>query len=136
MPPSLDHVAIVVRDIPDALRFYRDALGLSVREVRDLPDQRVRIALLPLGESLLELVQPLDDASGVARYLAERDRDTLHHVCVAVDDLRAELARLSASGVELVDREPRRGAAGQVAFLHPRATGGVLVELLDRASTR
>lgn len=135
--PSLHHVAIVVKDIADALRFYRDKLGLSVREVRDVPDQRVRIAFLPLGESLLELVQPLDESSGVARYLAELERDAaLHHVCLAVDDLPGELGRLERGGTELVDRAPRPGAEGEVAFLHPRASGGVLVELIDRASTR
>jgi methylmalonyl-CoA/ethylmalonyl-CoA epimerase len=82
----------------------------------------------------IELIEPTDPQSGVARFLAERGKPTLHHLCYVVDDLRATLRALEARGVELIDREPRRGAEGDVAFLHPRASGGVLIELIDRAS--
>jgi methylmalonyl-CoA/ethylmalonyl-CoA epimerase len=82
----------------------------------------------------IELIEPTDSASGVARFLAERGKPTLHHLCFVVDDLRVTLAALAQRGVELIDREPRRGAEGDVAFLHPRASGGVLVELIDRSS--
>ncbi len=129
---SLHHVAIVVRDLDAALGVWRDLLGLRVQEVKDVPQDRVRIALLPAGGTLIELVQPLDAESGVARYLASRGESALHHVCLAVDDLPSELGRLAAAGVELVDRAPRRGAEGDVAFLHPRAASGVLVELIQR----
>jgi methylmalonyl-CoA/ethylmalonyl-CoA epimerase len=128
--PSLHHVAILVRDIDEALAFYRDRLGLAVRDTRDVPDQRVRIAFLPLANTMIELVQPLDEESGVARYLAAQGRSTLHHVCFAVGDLPRELRRLDADGVALIDREPRSGADGSVAFIHPSASGGVLVELI------
>jgi methylmalonyl-CoA epimerase len=131
---DLHHVAIVVRDIDAELAFYRDTLGLAPRSRRDVPEQRVRIAFLPVGETLIELVQPTDDDSGVARFLAERGRSTLHHLCFAVDDLARTLETLERHGVELVDRVPRRGAEGDVAFVHPRAANGVLVELIDRAS--
>lgn len=135
MTPTLHHVAIVVDDIDATLPFYRDRLGLSVREVRDLPSEGVRMAFLALGDTLLELVQPLDAESGVARYLAGLGRGAaLHHVCIAVDGLSQQLARLGEEGVELIDRAPRVGADGEVAFLHPRAAEGVLVELIDRAS--
>ena len=133
---ELHHIAIVVKDIGAELAFYRDALGLDARAVQDVPEQRVRIAFLPLGGTLVELVQPTDDSSGVARFLAERGRSTMHHLCFAVDDLRGTLDRLAADGVELLDRAPRRGAEGDVAFLHPRAANGVLVELIDRASVK
>ncbi len=129
---SLHHVAIVVRDLDAALGVWRDLLGLRVQEVKDVPQDRVRIALLPAGGTLIELVQPLEAESGVARYLASRGESALHHVCLAVDDLPSELGRLAAAGVELVDRAPRRGAEGDVAFLHPRAASGVLVELIQR----
>ena len=133
-PRELHHVAVVVKDVEAELALYRRTLGLEARSVRDVPDQKVRIAFVSLGNTLLELVQPTDADSGVARFLAERGRSTLHHLCFAVDDLKGTLDRLAAAGVELVDRAPRRGAEGDVAFLHPRAADGVLVELIDRAS--
>lgn len=129
---ELHHVAIVVKDIDAALGLWRDLLGMEVSEVRDVPDDRVRIAFLPAGGTLLELVQPLDDASGVARYLARRGESALHHVCFAVDDLAGALGELAGAGVELLDRAPRQGAEGEVAFLHPRSGKGVLIELIER----
>lgn len=131
---GLHHVALVTADIEKELALYRDRLGLEPTAVRDVPDQRVRIAFVPVGGVLLELVQPMDPESGVARFLAERGRSTLHHLCFEVDRLSAVLDELGANGVELVDRVPRKGAEGDVAFLHPRAADGVLIELIDRAS--
>lgn len=131
---GLHHVAVVTADIEAELALYRDRLGLEPRAIRDVPEQRVRIAFLSVGGVLLELVQPTDAESGVARFLAERGRSTLHHLCFAVDHLGAALDELAAEGVELVDRTPRKGAEGDVAFLHPRAADGVLIELIDRAS--
>jgi len=133
---SLHHVAIAVPRIADVLPFYRDTLGLAAGPVRELPDQRVRVAFVGGEGDRIELVEPTDDASGVARFVAERGRPTLHHVCYVVDDLAATLRTLAADGVELIDERPRRGAHGMVAFLHPRASGGVLIELMDRASLR
>ena len=133
---DVHHVAIVVRDIDAELAFYRDRLGLEARSVQNVADQQVRIAFLPVGGTLVELVQPTDRASGVARFLEARGRSTMHHVCFAVDDLAATLDDLSREGVELIDRTPRRGAEGDVAFLHPRAANGVLVELIDRSSMK
>ena len=133
---SLHHVAIAVPRIADVLPFYRDTLGLAAGPVRELPDQRVRVAFVGGEGDRIELVEPTDDASGVARFVAERGRPTLHHVCYVVDDLAATLRTLAADGVELIDEHPRRGAHGVVAFLHPRASGGVLIELMDRASLR
>lgn len=129
---ELHHIAIAVKDIDAALGLWRDLLGMEVSEVRDVPDDRVRIAFLPAGGTLLELVQPLDDASGVARYLARRGESALHHVCFAVDDLAGALGELAGAGVELLDRAPRQGAEGEVAFLHPRSGKGVLIELIER----
>jgi methylmalonyl-CoA/ethylmalonyl-CoA epimerase len=131
LPPGrVHHVAIVVRSIDDALRFHRDVLGLELEAVMDIPQDRVRIAFLGVGESKVELVEPTDDTTGVARFLASKG-EGFHHVCYEVADLAAELRRLEAAAIELIDREPRRGAEGPVAFIHPRSGHGVLVELIE-----
>lgn len=127
---KLDHIGIVVRDIEAALRVYQDALGLPLRETVDLHDQQVRVALLPLGESNIELVQPTEETTGVARYLASRG-EGIHHICIEVEDIEAALARLEAHQVQLIDREPRGGVHGRVAFVHPKGAHGVLVELVE-----
>jgi methylmalonyl-CoA/ethylmalonyl-CoA epimerase len=132
----LHHVAIAVPRLEDALPFYRDTLGLQAEPIRDLPDQRVRMVFLGDAKGRIELIQPTDGESGVAKFVAEHPKPTLHHVCYVVDDLAGTLEKLARDGVELVDRAPRRGAEGMVAFIHPRASGGVLIELIDRASLR
>jgi methylmalonyl-CoA/ethylmalonyl-CoA epimerase len=131
---ELHHVSVVVPSIADALPFYRDTLRMQAGAVREIPDQQVRAVFLSAPNTRIELIEPTDSASGVARFLAERGRPALHHLCFVVDDLRSTLRALEARGTELIDREPRRGADGDVAFLHPRASGGVLVELIDRSS--
>ena len=133
-PGELHHVSVVVPSIDDALPFYRDTLRLRAGPVRELPDQRVRAVFVTGPDTRIELIEPTDSGSGVARFLAERGKPALHHLCFVVDDLRSTLRALEARGLELIDREPRRGAEGDVAFLHPRASGGVLVELIDRSS--
>lgn len=131
---ELHHVSVVVPSIADALPFYRDTLRMHAGPVREVPDQQVRAVFLSAPNTRIELIEPTDSASGVARFLAERGKPALHHLCLVVDDLRSTLRALEARGVELIDHEPRRGAEGDVAFLHPRASGGVLVELIDRSS--
>lgn len=126
----IHHVAIIVRDIDEALGVYRDMLGLPVELVLPVESDRVTIAFLTVGESKIELVQPTDDTTGVARFLAAKG-EGFHHLCLEVPDLAAVLADLEQRGVELIDRSPRRGAEGPVAFLHPRAGRGVLVELIE-----
>jgi methylmalonyl-CoA/ethylmalonyl-CoA epimerase len=129
-PARVHHVAIVVRDMERALAFYRDQLRLPLDVLMPIPGDGVRIAFLPVGESNVELVEPTDAATGVARFLESRG-EGFHHVCFEVDDVAAELARLAAGGVELIDTAPRRGAEGPVAFIHPRSCHGVLVELIE-----
>ena len=133
-PRELHHVSIVVPSIAASLPFYRDTLGLTPGPVRDIADQKVRVVFLEAPNTRIELIEPTDTVSGVARFLAERGKPSLHHLCFVVDDLRSTLAALAQRGVELIDREPRTGADGDVAFLQPRASDGVLVELIDRAS--
>ena len=127
---KLDHIGIVVRDIAEALTVYEVALGLPLRETAELADQQVKVAFLPIGESNIELVQPTSGDTGVARYLATRG-EGIHHICIEVEDIEAALAQLEANSVQLIDREPRQGAHGRVAFVHPKGAHGVLVELVE-----
>jgi methylmalonyl-CoA epimerase len=129
-PRRIHHVAIVVRSIEASLGLYRDLLGLPVEAITDIPTDRVRIAFLGVGESKVELVEPVDDTTGVARFLAKQG-EGFHHVCFEVANLSEELTRLGIEGIELIDSAPRRGAEGPVAFLHPRSCHGVLVELIE-----
>jgi methylmalonyl-CoA/ethylmalonyl-CoA epimerase len=126
---KVDHLGIAVRDLDQALRAYQ-ALGFEVESVHDVPTEKVRAAFLPVGESRLELLEPTDADSAIGRFLQKRSG--LHHVCLLVPDIEAALAELKASGVELIDERPRPGAGGsRVAFLHPRAGAGVLLELKE-----
>ena len=128
----MHHVAVVVTSVEASLSFYRDLLGLELETVMDIPSDRVRIAFLGVGESKVELVQPTDDTTGVARFLASKG-EGFHHVCFEVDNLAETLLRLEIDGVELIDTAPRRGAEGPVAFIHPMSAHGVLVELIEVA---
>jgi len=127
---KIDHIGIVVRDIEAALKVYQAALDLPLLGIQDLADQQVRVAFLPVGESNIELVQPTSDDSGVAKYLAKRG-EGIHHICIRVEEIETALARLEAHDVQLIDREPRLGAYGQIAFLHPKGAHGVLIELIE-----
>jgi methylmalonyl-CoA/ethylmalonyl-CoA epimerase len=125
------HIGIVVKNLEEALPCYTDGLGLKLGRIQVLPSQNVRIAFIPLDEGELELIEPLDDKSGVAKFLASRG-EGIHHVCLEVGDIHACLNQASCSGIQLIDKEPRPGAAGQVAFLHPKSMHGALVELLQQ----
>jgi methylmalonyl-CoA/ethylmalonyl-CoA epimerase len=126
---KIHHIALVVPDIDAALPFWRDALGLELSHVEDVPEQESLVAILPTGESEVELVEPTTETSGMARYLAKRGPG-MHHVCFEVADIEATLARLKEKGVLLINEEPTVGAGGRkIAFIHPKSTGGVLVEL-------
>ena len=127
---KVHHVALVVGSIENALGLWRDQLGLELETVMDIGTDRVRIAFLTVGESKVELVEPTDETTGVARFLASKG-EGFHHVCFEVPDLAAALVALAAAGLELIDTAPRRGAEGPVAFVHPRSGHGVLVELIE-----
>jgi methylmalonyl-CoA/ethylmalonyl-CoA epimerase len=126
----IHHVAVIVAAMEPALRFWRDALGLELEVIEDMADDHVRIAFLPVGESKIELVEPTDATTGVARFLA-KSGEGVHHVCFEVGNLAETLLRLEIDGIELIDTAPRKGAEGPVAFLHPRSCHGVLVELIE-----
>jgi methylmalonyl-CoA epimerase len=127
---KIHHVALVVADIERSLAFWRDTLGLPVDLVVHMEHDRSTIAFLPVGESKVELVQPTDDTTGVARFLASRG-EGFHHVCFEVGNIAETLIRLELDGMELIDSAPRKGGEGPVAFLHPRSCHGVLVELIE-----
>ena len=129
MKATLDHVGIAVRDLGEALAFYRDALGLEVEAPEDVASQRVRAHFVPAGGAALELLEATAPDSPIAKYL-EKHGPGLHHLTLRVDDIHAALARLKARGVRLIDEAPRPGAHGSlVAFVHPASAHGVLVEL-------
>ena len=131
----INHVAIAVRDIEVSLSFYRATFGVVTNEIVDIPDQGVRAALVRIGGSQLELIEPTDDSGGVARFI-DRQGEGLHHICFEVDDLAARLGQLRDAGLELVDEAPREGLSGDIAFIHPKSTGGVLVELVNAATAK
>ena len=128
MIDRIHHVGIVVHSADEALGFFRDVMGLTVTEDRVVEEQGVRGVLLAVGENELELLEPTRDDTGVARFLESRGQ-TLHHICFNTDDVEGELARLKGVGVDLIDETPRDGLAGRIAFIHPKAMHGVLVEL-------
>lgn len=131
MIKRIDHIAIVVQDIEAALGFWKDALGLELAHVEDVPEQESVVAFLPSGESEVELVKPTTEASGVARYLIKRGPG-MHHICFEVEDIEATLVRLQRCGVRLINQRPTIGTGGKkIAFVHPESTHGVLVELYE-----
>jgi len=129
---GIEHVGVAVRSIAEARPLY-EALGLAVEAIEEVPQEGVRVALIPCGESRIELLEPTSPDSPVARFL-ERRGPGLHHLCLATDDVRGAGQRLRAAGVDLVRAEPTRGAAGcWVQFVHPRSAGGVLLEISESA---
>jgi len=131
----INHIAIAVKDIDASLALYGKIFGVSSGDIQDIEDQAVRATLVRIGGSQLELIQPTDADGAIARFI-ERRGEGLHHICFEVDDLPGTLDRLADHEIELVDREPRQGLSGSIAFLHPRSTGGVLIELVDRQGAR
>jgi len=126
---QINHVAVVVQDLEKALLFWRDALGMELQELRDVPAEKSKVAFLPLSGSEVELVLPTTQDSGIAKYLAKRGPG-MHHICLEVDDIEGMLAQLKSKSVRLINEEPRTASDGKkYAFIHPESTAGVLVEL-------
>jgi methylmalonyl-CoA/ethylmalonyl-CoA epimerase len=126
---GLDHVAIAVKDLDRAIALYRDALGLELTEIEEVPEQQVRTAIFGHGMGRVELISPTVSESGVAKFLEKRG-EGLHHICIEVEDLEAAIAAMKARGAPMIDEAPKPGAGGaKVAFIHPRGSHGVLVEL-------
>ncbi len=131
---KIDHIGVAVRSIEEALRLYEEGLGLEKTIVEEVADQKTRVAILPVGDCRIELLEGMGEDSPVARSIARRG-EGLHHICFEVEDVHAEVKRLRAAGVRLIDEEPRIGADGRlVVFLHPSSTGGVLMELSQQSN--
>lgn len=127
---KINHIAVAVTDIEGALSFWRDGLGLDVDHAEDVPSQKAVVAFLPVGESEVELVKPTAEDTGVAKFLAERGGG-MHHLCFEVDNLEEMLAQLKSKGVRLINETPLALPGRKMAFVHPKSTGGVLVELYE-----
>jgi len=126
---QINHVAVVVEDMEKALSFWRDAMGMELHGLRDVPAEKSQVAFLPLPGSEVELVLPTTDDSGIAKYLAKHGPG-MHHICLEVDDIEGMMSHLKSQGVRLINEEPRVGGDGKkYAFIHPESTSGVLVEL-------
>jgi len=133
MPPvKINHIAVVVKDVNGALSFWQDALGIPVQHTERNEEEAVEIAFLPLGDSEIELIAPITEDSGVAKYMAKKGAG-LHHLCIDVHDITAVLETLKAKGIELINETPRiRPDGTKYAFVHPKSTGGVLLELYEQ----
>jgi methylmalonyl-CoA/ethylmalonyl-CoA epimerase len=130
MLKKIHHVGVVVPNLDAGLRFWRDTLGLRFTKSATIEEQGVRAALLSVGESEIELLEPIDPDGGVGKFLARRGGG-LHHVCFETDDVARELEDARAKNIQLIDQKPRHGLAGLICFLHPKATRGVLVEFAE-----
>ncbi len=131
MIKKVDHLGVAVKNIDEALGLYRDALGLNVEKVQEQPSDGVKVCFLPVGDSEIELLEPLSGEGPLAKFLESRG-EGVHHICLEVDDIDRELNNLAEKGVQLIDKQSRPGAVGRVAFLHPRSTKGVLLELVQK----
>lgn len=127
---KINHVAILVKDIEDALVFWRDKLGLPLEHIEDVPSQASKVAFLPLGESEIELVQPTDSESSLSKALEKRG-EGMHHLCIEVDDIEVMVRRLKEKEVQLINEEPLDLPGRRMAFIHPKSANGVLVELYE-----
>ena len=131
---KIDHLGIAVKSLDEALKFYRDILGLDLTCVETVEEQGVQVAMLPIGESRVELLEPTHEGSPIARFLEKRGSG-IHHICIEVDDIVVRLAELKAAGAQLIDEQPKRGAGGRlIAFVHPKSASGVLIELVQKGS--
>src|SRR5690606_17321097 len=122
------HIAIVVENIEESLGFWQDALGLMMGKIQNVPQEEVQVAFLDVGESHIELVQPTTEDSGIAKFLAKKGQG-MHHICLEVEDIAIALEQMKSKGVDLINETAREREGRKYAFIHPKSTGGVLVEL-------
>lgn len=129
-PVKINHVGVAVANIEDSLKFWHEALGIELSHIEEVPSQKAKVAFLPVGDSEIELVTPTEEGTGVAKFLAERGGG-MHHLCIEVDDITSMLEQLKEKGVRLINEEPQVLPGRKMAFVHPKSTGGVLVELYE-----
>jgi methylmalonyl-CoA/ethylmalonyl-CoA epimerase len=132
MIKKVAHIAIAVKNLDDALKLYRVLFGITPSKIETIPQQGVKAALLPVADDgEIELLEPIDPQSGIAKFLEHRG-EGIHHICLEVENVDGELSRLEQKGVQLIDKQGRQGISGKVGFLHPKSTGGVLIELVQK----
>jgi methylmalonyl-CoA/ethylmalonyl-CoA epimerase len=127
---KINHIGIVVAEIDEALKFWRDAMGIELHHREEVPGQKAQVAFLPIGDTEVELVQPTSEDSGAGKFLQERGGG-MHHLCFEVDDIKEKLMDLKTKGIRLINEEPIELPGRKMAFIHPKSTGGVLVELYE-----
>jgi methylmalonyl-CoA/ethylmalonyl-CoA epimerase len=127
---KINHIGIAVTDMDEALKFWRDAMGIKVHHTEEVESQKVKVTFLPVGESEVELLKPTSNDTGLAKFIAEKGGG-IHHLCIEVDDISGKLAELKTKGVRLINEEPMVLPGRKMAFVHPKATGGVLLELYE-----
>jgi len=129
MLTKINHIGIAVKSLEDSIPFYRDQLSMAFAGIEEVAEQKVRVAMLQVGESKIELLEPISDESPVAKFI-EKNGPGIHHLAYEVEDLEAAIARLMAEGARMIDEKPRAGAHGsRIAFVHPKSSNGVLTEL-------
>ena len=131
MIKKVDHIAIAVKSLDEALPLYEKLFGLKAAHIEEVPAQGVKAALLPIGDCEIELLEPLNAEAGVAKFLESRG-EGIHHICLEVDDVDGELESLAERGVALIDKKGRGGLAGKIGFIHPKSVKGVLIELAEK----
>ena len=131
MIKRIDHVAIVVKNLDEGLKTFETLLGHKAAQVKEVPEQKVKAAMIHVGDVEIELIQPTDPGTGVAKFLETRG-EGIHHICLEVDDVDKELQAMAAKGVETIDKKGRPGLAGKIGFLHPKSAKGVLIELAQK----
>ncbi|MBT4511472.1 MAG: methylmalonyl-CoA epimerase [Chloroflexi bacterium] len=131
MIKRIDHVAIAVNNIDDAVASFEKLFGIKPAKIEDVPDQGVKAALIHIGDTELEFIQPIKPDTGVAKFL-ENKGEGIHHICIEVDDTDEELKRIEGEGGKLIDKEGRKGLAGKIGFIHPKSVNGVLIELAQK----
>lgn len=127
---KINHVGIAVKDIEEALKFWRDAMGIELQHIEEVESQKVKVAFLQVGESEVELLEATAEDTGVAKFITEKGGG-MHHLCIEVDDITAKLTELKGKGIRLINEEPVELPGRKMAFVHPKATGGVLLELYE-----
>ncbi|MFO8101075.1 MAG: methylmalonyl-CoA epimerase [Dehalococcoidia bacterium] len=131
MIKRVDHVAIAVNNVEQALADFEKLLGVKAAKVEDVPDQGVKAALIPIGDTEIELIQPIDPNAGVAKFLDSKG-EGIHHICIEVEDVDTELKSLEDKGAKLIDKQGRKGLAGKIGFVHPKSLHGILIELAQK----
>jgi len=132
MIKKINHIGVAVKDLNEAMKFYEENLGLEIEGTEEIKEQKVKVAFIPVGESRIELLQSTDPDGPVAKFIEKRG-EGIHHIALEVDHIEEALQKLKEGGVQLIDEKPRIGAHGmKIAFLHPRSTKGVLLELCEK----